>query len=194
MSNLDFSNVEKPSNLNYLMPGMYMMIPEDFGSGVSSNKNTPYMELTFKCVSENENFNGKLCKDKFYITEKTLPRLQELHMGLTGKKLDKVFSSTEDVINYFNKVMNHCKESKLKKPMVAGGNLSKDGSKIFSAITYSGFFVPEDLFEEMEFEVGTIRFKNALTSVNKEYEPMAVTTESTFVSNSKEQEDDDLPF
>lgn len=197
-STFNFSGVKategNTSFEEYLLPGMYMLKPYKCEFGRSATKETAYMELTFICESKNENFNGKIAKDKFYITEKTMPRLQTLHVGLTGKETDKAFKSVEEVYTYFEKLMSPEYAERFKKPMLVGANLSLDGKKMFSSFPYT-FFVAEENFEEMEFEQNSARWKAVITSKNKVYDPSSadISSDDAIVS-SNVADDDSLPF
>jgi hypothetical protein len=168
---MNFNGVETPVNGNaYLLPGMYMLTPVVAEYGVSSQKGTPYMDVTFTCKSKNLDYNGKSVKAKFYITENSRARLQYLHEGLYGVKIDpnKNFASEADLVTYFNLLFS---KKPVTKPFVAGGSISNDGTKIYSDLPYTGFIVPESYYEEGEYEVNSSRFKNVITSDNKVYTP-----------------------
>jgi hypothetical protein len=195
---LNFSTVDAAENkefAEYLNPGMYMVKPISVKKGTSSKKGTPYFELTLEAVSKNENYNKKIAKSKFYVTANTLPRLQLLHEGMTGKKLTREFTSSDDVCDYFANLVNQYGD-KMKKPMIIGGSISSDGKKMYSDLPYAGFFVPEEHFEEMEFTQGDARWKAAITSDNKVFTPSEApdSDEGMVMANSSSSEDEDLPF
>jgi hypothetical protein len=196
---LNFSTTEAAENKEfkeYLKPGMYMMKPISVKKGESSKKNTPFIEVTFEAVSKNEDYNGKTAKSKFYITAGALGRLQLLHEGMSGKKLAKDFKSSDEVSEYFTKIIEQYSD-KFKRPMIAGGSISEDGKKMYSDIPYAGFFVPEEHFEEMEFQQNDARWKAAITSDNKKYTPSETPSSDegmVFSSSSSNDDDGDLPF
>jgi len=161
----DFNNVEAAqgapnSNVNYLNPGMYELKLTKVEAIISSQKGTPGMECIFTCKSSNLDFNDGIIKAKFYITPKSMPRLQYLHEGLTGTPISKIFTSAEEISAYFESIVPVTGYKK----MVAGGSISEKGI-VYSDLSYSGFFVTnENDYEEGEYDVNSKLYQGVITS------------------------------
>lgn len=185
MTEFNFENVEAavPSEGgSYLKPGMYNMKLHSVEYIVSSQKQTPGMELEFICQSANLDYNDAIAKCKFYITSNTLSRLQYLHEGLFNVKMTKKFQNAEEIVTYFKSLI----PKSTFKPMVAGGTISSKG-KLYSDMPYLGFFVKNEMdFEEGEFEENGELFQSVITSEQK--------TLNTSNENSGDVFDDDSPF
>jgi len=172
---IDFSGVDSAEGAalggKYLTPGMYRIQFTEATHGKSGLKNTPYMEVKFVSHSKSSNLDGKEGRAKFYLTAGALPRIQYFHAAFFGKKLDKKFNSTEEIVQYFDAVFKSDAGKKLIKPCIVAGSISADGSKIYSDLPYTGWVCDENSFEEGAFDFNTPIFKNAITSNVKVYKP-----------------------
>lgn len=200
----DFANVtsqegdalEPSTGGNYLYPGMYMLSLVSVSLGVSSKKQSPYMEVTFKAVSKNPAYNDKLCKEKFYLSPKALPRVQYLYEVFFDKKLTNKFNGPEDLVAYFDKLVNHEKVKQIKKPIVVGGQISADKTKVYSNLPFTGYLVTESRFEEGAFEINGDMFKRVITGDVREVDLEKASTSSNddFISDNSSKSNDDVPF
>lgn len=188
---IDFTGVD-PAEGNalgggkYLMPGMYWITPVDVTFITSSKKGTPGMEMTFKATSSNPQYDGKLAKAKFWLTAGNMPRINYLHKAFYGKLIEKKFTSWEELVKYFSALINSKAGAAIKKPIVVGGSLSDDGTKIYSDLPYTGFLVTENEFEEGHFEPNGELFTRVLSSNTKVYNPDKPKSNSDFIGSEPE--------
>lgn len=190
MSSLfDFSKVEAAKNSQYVRPGMWRMTPTAVELEQPDNKN-PRLRITFTHKS------GASFKEMFIITPKALSRLQYLHEACFDKKLEKAFSSVEQLGEYFKKALL-TKPREL--PLIVGGEESSDG-KIYARLPFTGFIVAnEENFEEGEFEQGTARYNDV---VRKQFGATSIPSDSAVLpstdelpsSEDGEDSDSDMPW
>lgn len=167
----DFKGVETPKSTNYVKIGNYILSveaakfiqPEGVNS-VTGGAKTPYIHVTFAGEA------GQV-QEKFFVSPKTLPRLQYLHLITTGKALEKPFESSKAVGAYFEKVLEHAQVKSKKLYMTVAGTESENG-KIYGNLPYSNFVVDEDLakksgWTEGAFAEGSTEYNNFLTRSNK---------------------------
>lgn len=130
----DFKNAQVPTNDNFLNPGVYSLTAVSAEGGVSPNKGTEYVEVTF---------TGKqgTLKEKFFLTEKAIGRLKYLHQAIYDKDLDRVFNKAEEIVAYFDKLF---KAKGVEKQYIVGGKESPDG-RVFANLPFGGFVVPEEI-------------------------------------------------
>lgn len=189
---IDFGGVDAAegsalgSNSKYLTPGMYRISFTEATHGLSGIKKTPYMEVKYVSHSKNEAYNEKEGRAKFYLTTNAFSRVQYFHTAFIGKKLDKKFKSTEEIVAYFDLVFKSDAGKKLIKPCVVSGSISTDGSKLFSDLAFTGWVLNEDDFEEGAFEVNSDTFRSAITSDVKFFKPDAPTSDSDIITSTDE--------
>jgi hypothetical protein len=184
MSNFDFSKVEAAKQSQYLRPGMWRLTPTAVELETPDAGN-PRLNVTFS------HKDGGFIKERFVITPKALSRLQYLHEAWFGKKLEKAFSSVEQIGEYFKKALLTKAQ---ERPMIVGGEQTGDG-KVYARLPFTGFIVlREDLFEEGEFEQGSARYNDV---VKKRDGGITLTTDTAILpdndSDSKET-DSDMPW
>lgn len=168
----------------YLRPGMYRLNITEAIHNTTGIKGTPYMEISFMSHSSKLEYNEKIGKAKFYLTSGAIDRVQYLHEAYFGKKLEKTFKDTNEIVTYFDTIFKSESGKKLKKPFIVGGSLNEDGSRIYVDLPYSGYIISEDKFEEQEFEVNSQPFKSVITSKNKIYKPDVPTSNSDILESS----------
>lgn len=169
----------------YLKPGMYWLTPTEATYLTSSKKGTPGMEVTFKCTSKNDAYDGKIAKCKFWLTANNMPRINYLHQSFYGKLIEKKFNSWEELVKYFQAIFESPKGQTIKKPTVVAGSLSDDGTKLYSDMPYSGYLVAEQDFEEGEFAINGELFKSVMTSKTKIYNPDKPSSDGDFLPKSE---------
>lgn len=153
MSNVfDFSKVEAAKQSKFITPGMWRLTPTAVDLETPENGN-PRLNVVFT------HRDGGSFRERFIITPKALSRLQYLHEAWFGKKLEKAFSSVEQLGEYFKKALL----TKVKEmPMIVGGEEAQDG-KVYARLPFTGFVVTnEDLFTEGEFEPSSARYKDVV--------------------------------
>jgi hypothetical protein len=188
MSNMfDFSKVETAKSGQYLRPGMYRLTPTTVELEQPDNAN-PRLNVTFT------HKDGSSLRERFIITPKALSRLQYLHEAWFGKKLEKAFSSVDQIGEYFKKaLLTKAKEM----PMIVGGELADNG-RVYARLPFTGFVVlREDLFEEGAFEEGTARYNEVVKARNGNTpaplsDSAVLPTSDT--SDSSSSSDDDMPW
>ena len=198
----DFANVksqegdalEPSTGGKYLYPGMYMLSLVSVALGHSSVKNTPYMEVTLKAVSKNPAFNDKICKEKFFLSSKALSRVQYLYEVFFDKPLTNKFENAEQLVAHFDKLVNHEKVKLIKKPIVVGGQISADKTKVYSNLPFTGYLVNESRFEEGAFEINGDMFKRVITGDVREVDLEKASTNSDDDILPSSTPSDDVPF
>jgi hypothetical protein len=187
MSTFDFSKVEVAKSSQYVRPGMWKMSVTDVELVTPENKN-PCLNITFS------KSDGASFRDRFFITPKALSRLQYLHEAWFGKKLEKAFTSVEQLGEYFKKALT----TKSKEmPMIVGGEENAEG-RVYARLPFTGFVVTnEDLFEEGEFEKGTARY-NEVVKRSEMTTSDALSTDSAVLpsgdSEADATEDSEMPW
>jgi len=153
---INFGQVPTATSSSYLEPGMYRLKVDPAGTKVVKNPGkTTYLAVKF--VAD----NGGNLTEKFFITAKSLPRLQYLHEAWFNKKLDKQFATYDDVADYFQKALTIKPE--VSRPMITGGKVTADG-KFYAGLPYTGFVVADEgQFEEGPFDPTSARYKNVVT-------------------------------
>lgn len=153
---INFGEVPVATSASYLEPGMYRLKVDPAGTKIVKQPGkTTYLAVKF--TSD----NGAALTEKFFITAKSLPRLQYLHEAWFNKKLDRKFATYDEVAEYFRQALTVKPE--VSRPMITGGKVTTDG-KFFSSLPYTGFIVgDESLFEEGPFDPTSARYKNVVT-------------------------------
>lgn len=125
------SEVKKPEPLP---TGAYDMCITGYTTGTSSKNETPYVEISFKPLSAREdvdqealatieNFNDITMKTQFYLTDKSMWRLQDF--------LEKAgFDISGD--QTFSEMLAECSGHTVVA--VVGHRASKDGKSVFAEI------------------------------------------------------------
>lgn len=135
----NFKDVELPKGeVSYVKPGFWTLAPVKAELVETSGK-TPYLNITF------EGNSGKLV-DKFYLSEKALPRLLYLHTELYNKALEKDFATSKEVETYFNTLFEK-KVIPLNLKVI--GQEAVNG-KIYASLPYTSFVSSDNDFEEFE--------------------------------------------
>lgn len=127
-------------------------------------------------------------REKFYITAKTLPRLQYLHEGWFGKKIEKLFDSADAVGNYFVALFNSDAAKKVYQNVEVQGEENVDG-KVYTKFGYSGFILDKDATLGV-FERGS---SDWMTKVKKQASPVSNDV-NLGIPDSTQSAIDSLPF
>ncbi len=160
----DFSTAEslpEATGVTYLQPGKYTAVLTDVEKKDTKPDKSPAMTCTFTAISEDPELNGAIATADFFITPKSLRRLQTLHMGCFGAEAQTQLSTAEEVIAYFKACVPKAKPAK----MVIGGRIWNN--KVYNDLPFSNFFVSEaeaDSFTEGAFEVNSSIFQKYMTS------------------------------
>lgn len=155
MSGINFGQVEPAKSGSFLEPGMYRLkIDQESVAVVNNPGKTPY--LLIKYVAQ----DGASVSEKFYLTEKSVARLQYYYKAITGKILDKIFSSYLEIGQYFESLF---KAKPLTLPMKTGGKIAANG-KFYSGLPYTNFIIPEGVdFEEGAFDKDSANYRDVVT-------------------------------
>lgn len=193
----DFGSTEAAENSSFLQPGHWILgisgaeYVEPEGTKPDGSPKTPFIKVTL------EGKGGKMT-DRFFISPKTLGRLQYLHLAWYGKKLDKEFKNAKEVGAYFEKLLNMDQSKKIQKRVVVGGEeYVKDGQvRVKALLPYTGFVIPDEIaeFEEGVFERGSA---NWMMNVKKQAPNASSSTDAAMLPDSVPSSDDssdDLPF
>lgn len=153
--NINFNNVEVAGEGNglskYTKPGygVFTIVSTEFGT--SSQKQTPFMEVTFK-KDEDES----TLKEKFYLSPGALPRIQYLLSEFTGNKLNSEVSSEQ---------LNMLLVGRKAKMVVDGEESEKDGKiRTFATLRYAGF--AEALTKPNALSAADVQIKKVQPAVN----------------------------
>lgn len=166
----NFSTVEVPTNTErkeYLNPGMYHLKLQDVELFETTPKDpnkepTKGMSLTFVCKSDNPDFNEAICNARFFLTPKTMGRVQYLHNGIFGQPITQNFNTADEIVTYFQRAAVDAPYVK----MITGGKIYNN--KVYSDLPYMGFFPDENQeFVERAFEVNSKEFQSVMTSDKK---------------------------
>lgn len=182
---INFGSIDAAQTPEFLEPGMYRLkVDKEATKVVTPEGKTPYLNVKF--VSE----TGGFINEKFYLTAKSLPRLQYLHEAWFSKRLDKSFKSMVEVGTYFQAALT----SKIvTRPMITGGKISADG-KFFSGLPYTGFVVvDEGQFEEGLFDKDSARYKSVV-SIEKPNPAVANTNAPIIPASTGNTSTTDLPW
>lgn len=195
MSEFDFSAIPVPQSGNYLQPGYYTVNISDIKyvkpteTKADGSAKTSYLEITFQADQ------GSIT-EKFYITPKALSRLQYLYANMVGSPLDKAFKNEEQIGAYFEKAFSSDKAKTIKKNIVVGGK--EVGERVFAAIPYSDYFLPEDMNPEFgAFDANSSLYKRYLQRDNnpsKRTDSVMIADSNPFGESSDNDSSDDLPF
>lgn len=146
---LDFSNVAPAEGGGlYLKPGVYYAKPSAVEL-VQKEGSSAAIKVSFTAVSDE--YAGQSVDEKFFLTEKALPRLQYLHEKYLGFRL-------ENAAITFKKLADYLSNKLLTKPktiaLVVGGN-EKDG-KVYGQLPFTDFIVEDTSnLEEGPFKEGS---------------------------------------
>lgn len=158
----DFSNAEAAKEVSYLKPGVYSMKITEVKLD-KFPKGSPFLGITFETVD-----GLKLTEKMGFSTEKALEvfisRLQYLHEAWTGKKLDKVLKSVEEVEAYFKKTFVNPKAG--TRLIVVGGEVN--GKNVYATLPFTNFITTE--LEEGEFTEGDENWKKYVKASNRKSE------------------------
>jgi hypothetical protein len=174
----DFSKVDAATASSYLEPGVYKVHIKEAKSAPSKQKQTPGFALILEAK------DGLSVQETFYVTEDTQERLQYLHQGWLGKKLEGKFKSADEVVAYFVKTLNAAK--KIVKTVIVAGQIADNG-QLYSKLPYSAFVVEEDDVELGPFDVDSKQYKKYVTSSNLKSE---VAGKKNGILNSDEAEEE----
>jgi hypothetical protein len=157
----DFKSAEAAKEMSFLKPGIYAMKITEVKID-KFPKGAPYLGITF------ENADGlKLTEKMGYSSEKAVEvfvsRLQYLHEAWTGKKLDKILKSPEEVEAYFAKTFVNPKAG--TRNIVVGGEIN--GKNIYAALPFTNFITKD---AETEFEEGSEEWKKFVKISNRKSE------------------------
>lgn len=161
----NFKDAEAAKEVSYLKPGVYAMKITEVKID-KFPKGSPYLGITFETVD-----GLKLTEKMGYSTEKALEvfisRLQYLHEAWTGKKLDKVLKSVEEVEAYFKKTFVNPKAG--TRNIVVGGEVN--GKNTYAALPFTNFIATaESGLEEGEFAEGSEEWKKYVKVSNRKSE------------------------
>jgi hypothetical protein len=153
----DFSTVKAASVGNYLEPGIYKLKVKEAKAVSSTTNKTPGLAVTF------ENKEGQTVTETFYVTEKSVDRLQYFHTAFLGKELASKFKNEEEIISYFVKTLTGKRLA--PKTILVGGNIS-DSGRVFSQLPYSGFVIEDENVELGAFDTDSKEYKKYVTASN----------------------------
>lgn len=155
----DFKNAEAAKEVSYLKPGVYSMKITDVKLD-KFPKGSPYLGLTFETVD-----GLKLTEKMGFSTDKALEvfisRLQYLHEAWTGKKLDKVLKSVEEVETYFKKTFVNPKAG--TRNIIVGGEIT--GKNTYAVLPFTNFITTD--LDEGEFTEGDENWKKYVKKSNR---------------------------
>lgn len=158
----DFTKTEAAAEISFLKPGVYAMKISEVKLGTFS-KGSPYLGFTFETeqglkLEEKMGYSSEKAKEVF------MSRLQYLHEAWSGKKLDKVFKSIEEIEAYFKKVFVSPKAG--TRNIIIGGEVL--GTKIYGSLPFTNFIVPDDSDLELgEFTEGDDNWKKYVKKSNR---------------------------
>lgn len=187
----DFGKVEAPINKGFLQPGQYSLSVRgaEFVKPKEKKEDgslkTPYLDITFGCDL------GEI-KERFFITPKTLGRLQYLFLGWFDKRNEKAFESADGVGMFYQKVFNDDKAKAIVKKVLIAGEQQPNG-KVYAKLPYSNYVLPDDMnVVEGSFTSGSNEYiQNVRLSATN------IASDNVMLpSNSKVEDDsyDSLPF
>lgn len=158
----DFSNAESAKEVSYLKPGVYAMKITEVKLD-KFPKGSPFLGITFETAD-----GLKLTEKMGFSTEKALEvfisRLQYLHEAWTGKKLDKVLKSVEEVEAYFKKTFVNPKAG--TRNIIVGGEVN--GKNVYAALPFTNFITTD--LDEGEFTEGSDEWKKYVKASNRKSE------------------------
>lgn len=159
---LDFSAVEaaESNTGNYLKPGIYRAKPTEVEL-VERDGGTSAIKVTFEGVTEP--YEGAVVEEKFFLSQKALPRLQYLHEKYLGFKLEN------KAITY-QKLTDYLAQKLLTKPksilLSVGGREGKDG-KVYGQLPFTDFILDADAnVEEGAYEEGSAQYNKSIKKNN----------------------------
>lgn len=154
----DFKNAEAAKEVSYLKPGVYSMKITEVKLD-KFPKGSPFLGITFETVD-----GLKLTEKMGFSTEKALEvfisRLQYLHEAWTGKKLDKVLKSVEEVETYFKKTFVNPKAG--TRNIIVGGEVN--GKNVYATLPFTNFITTD--LDEGEFTEGDELWKKYVKTSN----------------------------
>lgn len=154
----DFSSIDSASSTSYLKPGQYEVSIKEVKFEKPVNK-TPYINVTFVTKE------GGQVTEKFFVTPKALNRLQYLAEGWTGKRVEKGFTSLDEIGAFFEKYLT---AKQVTRKLVVGGQESEDGTRVFAGLPYSGFILPDNVpFEAGEYTKDNPRYAEVVRKAQK---------------------------
>lgn len=182
---IDFSTIkktelEKDNNQEELVlikPGKHIVTIKAAKYNKPEGK-TPFLLILLEKESGEKHF------ERFYLTEKSLGRLQELHQVCFNKDLSASFQNLEEVANYF---IHSLTESPIKIGVVIGGEIVN--GKLYTKMPYGYFGYNFIGFQEETFEEESPKYSAFVKTINTE--------EVVKPKESKPEEvktTDDLPF
>ena len=176
----NFKDVEVPVEITFVRPGFWKLAPTKAELIKKENK-VPYLEITF------EGEAGKM-KDKFYLSEKAISRLQYLHIELYEKRLEKSFENDHDLEAYFNTLFS---KKRILLNLVVGGEETTDG-KLYTSLPYAGFVSSDPNYKEGAFEKNTTEYNNVVKKSNVPVNSDVIQT--PYASTSKGSTGSDFPW
>lgn len=179
---LDFSGVEpaESGSGSYLRPGIYHVKPSAVEL-VEREGGTAAIKVTFTAVDEE--YDGQVVEEKFFLSQKALPRLQYLHKGYLGFNLENKSIT-------FQKLADYLSQKLLTKPktllIAVEGKEGKEG-KIYGQLPYTGFILEEG--EVGAYEIGSPAY---IKSIRKDRNPS--TSSSAAVLSTATSNKSGLPW
>lgn len=129
---LNFDGVEEVSSSEYVDFGTIADFTiKTISFGKSTEKETPYMEIDCEKL-DNGQPCGEVFKDKLYLTEKAMGRVQNLHKSVTGQML-----TGSNITAAQLKAIFEGKKVALKIMPNIGSN-----GKVYTMLPYAGFSAP----------------------------------------------------
>lgn len=186
----DFSKIDSAKEVKKLQPGCYVLAP----TAVELNKEgkTPRLVITFSGEA------GEF-KENFFLSEKAMARLQYFHENWWGKRLEKAFSSLEEIHAYFEKLVS---AKHVPRTVIVGGREYVYNGEVRVGVNmpYTGFILREGSEVDLgPFEPNSVLYNRFMQRIDRSI----LSTNDTVLSGGDDSapstpkadlEDDDLPF
>src|ERR1035437_5549438 len=154
---LDFSEVSAAEGGQgmYLRPGVYFVKPSSVEL-VEKEGSTPCVKITFTAV--NDDFEGMTVEERFFLSQKALPRLQYLHEKYLGFKLEKKAVSLQQLEIYLQQ-----KLTVKPKTICVRVEGQEKNDKVYACLPYTDFIIEDTTnVEEGAYEEGSVEYKRAV--------------------------------
>lgn len=155
---LDFSGVEpaESGTGSHLKPGIYHLKPSTVEL-VETDGKTSAIKVGFTSVDDG--YEGQTVEEKFYLSQKALPRLQYLHEQYLGFRLENKAITYQKLTDYLSQKLLTKPKTILVK---VGGRESTDG-KVYNQLPYSDFILNADADVEVgAFEEGGAEYNKSI--------------------------------